>query len=58
MAVTKVLIIDDEEKIRVLLSKIITLEGFEVFQEGRIKEVELQLKSGDIFHATNNSLDL
>jgi len=30
--VEKILIIDDEEKIRILLSKIISLEGFEVFQ--------------------------
>ena len=28
----KILIIDDEEKIRTLLSRIISLEGFEVFQ--------------------------
>lgn len=33
----KVLIIDDEEKLRRLLTKIITLEGFEVFQAGDIK---------------------
>lgn len=37
----KVLIIDDEEKLRILLSKIITLEGFEVIQAGDIK---LELK--------------
>ncbi|WP_300604749.1 sigma-54 dependent transcriptional regulator [Niabella sp.] len=30
----RVLIIDDEEKLRQLLSRIITLEGFEVFQTG------------------------
>lgn len=33
----KVLIIDDEEKIRTLLSKIISLEGFDVLQAGDIK---------------------
>lgn len=33
----KILIIDDEEKLRILLSKIITLEGFEVIQAGDIK---------------------
>lgn len=33
----KVLIIDDEEKLRNLLSKIIGLEGFEVFQASTIK---------------------
>ena len=34
---SKILIIDDEEKIRVLLSKIITLEGYEVFQAPDLK---------------------
>lgn len=33
----RILIIDDEEKLRTLLSKIITLEGFEVFQAADIK---------------------
>ena len=33
----KVLIIDDEEKLRNLLAKIISLEGFEVFQASNIK---------------------
>lgn len=33
----RILIIDDEEKLRTLLSKIITLEGFEVLQAGDIK---------------------
>lgn len=33
----KVLIIDDEEKLRTLLSKIISIEGFEVFQASNIK---------------------
>lgn len=33
----KVLIIDDEEKLRNLLSKIISFEGFEVFQASNIK---------------------
>jgi len=35
--VEKVLIIDDEEKLRNLLSKIISFEGFEVFQASNIK---------------------
>lgn len=33
----KILIIDDEEKLRTLLSKIISLEGIEVLQAGDIK---------------------
>ncbi len=33
----KVLIVDDEEKIRTLLSRIISLEGYEVFQAGDCK---------------------
>ncbi len=32
-----ILIIDDEEKIRTLLSRILSLEGFEVFQAGDLK---------------------
>lgn len=41
----KILIIDDEEKIRMLLSKIIALEGFEVFQASNLK---LGLKRLDV----------
>ncbi|MFZ1530191.1 MAG: sigma-54 dependent transcriptional regulator [Ferruginibacter sp.] len=41
---SKVLIIDDEEKLRSLLAKIISLEGFEVFQspdcKGALKKLE------------------
>ena len=33
----KILIIDDEEKLRSLLSRIITLEGYNVFEAGNIK---------------------
>jgi two-component system, NtrC family, response regulator len=33
----KILIIDDEEKLRTLLARIITLEGFEVLQAGDCK---------------------
>ena len=32
-----ILIIDDEEKLRNLLAKILTMEGFEVFQAGDCK---------------------
>lgn len=44
----KVLIIDDEEKLRTLLSKIISLEGFEVFQVGDIKSGLRKLESNSI----------
>ena len=45
---SKVLIIDDEEKIRTLLSKIITLEGFEVVQAGDIKSGLKKLEIVDV----------
>lgn len=44
----KVLIIDDEEKIRILLSKIISLEGFEVFQAADAKSGLKKIETGDI----------
>ena len=44
----KVLIIDDEEKIRTLLSKIISLEGFEVLQAGDIKSGLKKMETCDI----------
>ncbi len=44
----KVLIIDDEEKIRTLLSKIITLEGFEVLQAADSKSGLKKLETADI----------
>lgn len=46
----KILIIDDEEKLRSLLAKIISLEGFEVFQAGDIKSglKKLQLHEIDV----------
>lgn len=44
----KILIIDDEEKLRSLLSKIISLEGFEVFQAGDIKKGLQKLETVDI----------
>lgn len=44
----KVLIIDDEEKIRTLLSKIIGLEGFEVLQAGDAKSSLKKLEAADI----------
>jgi len=43
-----VLIIDDEEKLRVLLSRIIALEGFEVFQAGDIKAGLKKLETSGI----------
>lgn len=45
---SKILIIDDEEKIRVLLSKIITLEGYEVFQAPDLKTGFKKLSIVDI----------
>jgi DNA-binding NtrC family response regulator len=46
--VNKVLIIDDEEKIRTLLSKIISLEGFEVLQAADAKKGLQKLETADI----------
>jgi DNA-binding NtrC family response regulator len=46
--VNKVLIIDDEEKIRTLLFKIITLEGFEVLQAADAKKGLQKLETTDI----------
>jgi len=44
----KILIIDDEEKIRILLSRIISLEGFEVFQASDLKNAKKRLEGSDI----------
>lgn len=44
----KVLIIDDEEKLRVLLSKIISLEGFEVLQASDCKSALKKMEQPDI----------
>ncbi|KFC19569.1 sigma-54-dependent transcriptional regulator [Chryseobacterium sp. FH1] len=44
----KILIIDDEEKIRTLLSRIIGLEGFEVFQAYDLKNAKKRLEASDI----------
>lgn len=44
----KILIIDDEDKIRSLLSKIIALEGFEVFQASNLKLGYKRLEISDI----------
>ncbi len=44
----KVLIIDDEEKLRSLLSKIISLEGFEVLQAGDVKKGLQKLETADV----------
>ncbi len=44
----KVLIIDDEEKLRSLLSKIISLEGFEVVQAADAKKGLQKLETNDI----------
>jgi DNA-binding NtrC family response regulator len=44
----KVLIIDDEEKLRSLLAKIISLEGFEVLQAGDCKTALKKLETTDI----------
>lgn len=44
----KILIIDDEEKLRTLLTRIISLEGFEVFQAGDFKSAFKKLEQNDI----------
>lgn len=44
----KVLIIDDEEKLRTLLTKIISYEGFEVFQAGDCKTAVAKMEKYDI----------
>ncbi len=44
----KILIIDDEEKLRNLLTRIISLEGFEVLQAGDIKSGLKKLEQQDI----------
>ncbi len=46
--VNKVLIIDDEEKLRSLLAKIISLEGFEVLQAGDAKTGLKKLETMDV----------
>jgi DNA-binding response OmpR family regulator len=42
--VRKVLIIDDEEKLSLLLSRIISLEGFDVIQAGDCKTALILLE--------------
>ncbi len=44
----KVLIIDDEEKLRSLLARIISLEGFEVFEVGDCKSAMKKLENTDV----------
>ncbi len=44
----KILIIDDEEKIRTLLSRIISLEGFDVFQASDLKNAMKRLEVSEI----------
>lgn len=44
----KILIIDDEEKLRNLLTRIISLEGFEVLQAGDCKTALKKLEQNDI----------
>lgn len=48
MKLNRVLVIDDEEKIRTLLSKIISLEGFEVLQAGDVRSSLKKLEASDI----------
>jgi len=43
-----VLIIDDEEKLRTLLSRIISLEGFEVLQTGDLRSALKKLEQSDV----------
>ncbi|UMQ42403.1 sigma-54 dependent transcriptional regulator [Chryseobacterium sp. Y16C] len=45
---SKILVIDDEEKIRTLLSKILSLEGFEVFQASDLANAKKRLEFSDI----------
>ncbi len=45
---SRILIIDDEEKLRTLLSRIISLEGFEVIQAGDCKTALKKLEQHDI----------
>ena len=45
---SKILIIDDEEKIRTLLAKIISLEGFDVLQAADAKKGLQKLEASDI----------
>lgn len=44
----RILIIDDEEKLRSLLSRIITLEGFEVYQAGDCKSGMKKLEQSEM----------
>ncbi len=44
----KILIIDDEEKLRILLARIIGLEGFEILQAGDTKTALKKLEQTDI----------
>ena len=44
----KILIIDDEEKIRTLLSRIISLDGFDVFQASDLKNAMKRLEVSEI----------
>ena len=44
----KILIIDDEEKLRTLLTRIISLEGFEVVQAGDCKTALKKLEQNEI----------
>ncbi len=44
----KILIIDDEEKLRTLLARIISLEGFEIFQAADTKTALKKLEQADI----------
>lgn len=46
--VHKILIIDDEEKIRTLLSRILSLEGFEVFEASDLKNAKKRLEVSEI----------
>lgn len=48
MATSKILIIDDEEKLRTLLAQILTLEGYELLTAGNIKTALKQLEKDEI----------
>lgn len=63
--ISKVLVIDDEEKLRTLLTRIISLEGFEVLQAGDCKSVlkkmsqyEIDIVLSDVKLPDGNGVDL
>ncbi|MEM5734239.1 response regulator, partial [Shewanella algae] len=63
--ISKVLVIDDEEKLRTLLTRIISLEGFEVLQAGdcksalkKMSQYEIDIVLSDVKLPDGNGVDL